>query len=49
MAAKCAFTNEEKKEALDLFNSFNGGQCKELVLEAGNNKNSEKGAGMVIL
>ena len=49
MAAKCAFTNEEKKEALDLFNSFDGGQCKELVLEAGNNKNSEKGAGMVIL
>ena len=42
-------TNEEKKEALDLFNSFDGGLFKELVLEAGNDKNSEKGAGMVIL
>ena len=34
MAAKCAFTNE------DLFNSFDGGRFKELVLEAGNDKNS---------
>ena len=36
MAAKHTFTNEEKKEALDLFNSFDGGQFKEHVLEAGN-------------
>ena len=49
MAAKRAFMNEEKKEALDLFNSFDGRRFKELVLEAGNDKNSEKGAGMVIL
>ena len=40
-------TNEEKKQALDLFNSFDGGRFKEFVLEAGNDKNSEKGAGMV--
>ena len=46
MAAKRAFTNEEKKVALDLFSSFDGGRCKELVLEAGNDKNSEKGAGI---
>ena len=38
--AKRAFTNEEKKEALDLFNSFDGGRFKELVLEASNDKNS---------
>ena len=38
-------TNEEKKQALDLFNSFDSGRFKEFVLEAGNDKNSEKGAG----
>ena len=40
MAAKRAFKNEEKKEALDLFSSFDGGRFKELVLEASNDKNS---------
>ena len=40
MAAKRAFKNEEKKEALDLFSSFDCGRCKELVLEASNDKNS---------
>ena len=29
-------TNEEKKQALDLFNSFDSGRFKEFVLEAGN-------------
>ena len=40
MAAKRAFKNEEKKEALDLFSSFNVGLFKELVLEASSDKNS---------
>ena len=38
----------EKKETLDLFNSFDGGRFKELVLEAGNDKISKKGAGTLI-
>ena len=41
--SKRDFTNEEKKEALD-FNSIEDVQFKELVVEAGNVKNAEKGA-----
>ena len=41
---KRAFTNEEKNWAMDLFNTFDGGRFCKLVGEAGNDKNSEKGA-----
>ena len=41
--SKHALTNEEKKEALD-FNSIEDVQFKELVVEAGNDKNAENGA-----
>ena len=41
---KRSFTQEERKAAMDLFNSFESGQFKVLVLEAGNDKNAEKGA-----
>ena len=39
-----AFTNEEKNLAMNLFNTFDGGRFCKLVVEAGNDKNSEKGA-----
>ena len=41
--SKSDFTNEEKQEALD-FNSIEDVQFKELVVEAGNDKNAENGA-----
>ena len=42
--ASRAFTNEEKNLAMNLFNTFDGGRFCKLVVEAGNDKNSEKGA-----
>ena len=42
--SKRVFTNDEKKQALDFFNTYDGGRFKTFVLEAGNDKNTEKGA-----
>ena len=41
---KAQVHDDEKKQALDLFNRYDGGQFYKLVVEAGNDKNSEKGA-----
>jgi len=42
-APKRTFTLAEKKAALDLFNSHDQGRFRELITEAGNDRNVEKG------